>query len=115
VGSGNKSTRNGTTTGTSHNANWTATIEVAENKRLLASEHRMCHCGDDEQERSYWMKEQGEDLGWNSGILKLSSLSRRLRSILFDDRKLRGISMPFYSSSLDRLSDISGELKGDVR
>jgi hypothetical protein len=96
-------------------ADWLAAIEVAENKRRLPSEHCMCHCGDEEQEHAYRMKEQGEDLGWHSGILKLSSLSRHLRSVLFDNRKIRGVSMPFYVSALDKLTDISDRLKEDVR
>jgi hypothetical protein len=96
-------------------ADWTAAIEVAENRRLLTSEHRMCHCEDQEQERAYGMKEQGEDLGWKSGVLKLSSLSRQLRSILFEHRKIRGVSMPFYASALDRLTAMSDKRTEDVR
>jgi hypothetical protein len=96
-------------------AEWTAVVEIAENKRLLTSEHRMCHCEDEEQERAYRMKKQGMDLGWHSGILKLSSLSRHLRSVLFEHRKIRGISLPFYISALDRLTDISNRLEEDVR
>jgi hypothetical protein len=96
-------------------ADWMVAIEVAENKRLLPSEHRMCDCGDEEQERAYRMREQGEDLSWHSGILKLSSLSRHLRSVLFDNRKIRGVSIPFYVSALDKLTDISDRLKEDVR
>jgi hypothetical protein len=96
-------------------ADWMAAIEVAENQRLLTSERRMCHCGDEAQERFYLMKEQGEDLCWNSGILKLSSLSQQLRSILFEHRKVRGVSLPFYLSALDRTTDMSDRLKEDVR
>jgi hypothetical protein len=96
-------------------ADWMAAIEVAENQRLLTNERRMCHCEDEEQERSYLMKERGEDLCWNSGILKLSSLSRQLRSILFEHRKIRGISMPFYLSALNRTIDMTDRLKEDVR
>lgn len=75
----------------------------------------MCDCGDEEQERAYQMKEQGEDLGWKSGVLKLSLLSRQLRSILFEHRRIRGISMPFYASALDRLTAMSDQRKEDVR
>lgn len=94
---------------------WVGALELAENKRLLRSEHSLCICGDGEQERWYQLKEQCKALLWHSGILKLSSLSRRLRAMLFASRQIRGISVPFCNSALDRLEDVSKRLKQDVR
>lgn len=90
-------------------------MEDMESRRLLDSEHRLCVCQDEMQEQYHALKATSKDLRFHSDILKLSSLSRYLRAVIFHSRKLQGISMPFYRSALDRCAAIRDVLKEDVR
>lgn len=94
---------------------WIGAMEAVENRRLLRSERKLCICEDEEEERYHRYKRSRHDLPFHSGVLKVSSLSHRFRNIIFESRKLRGISMPFYRSSLDRCADIREGLKQDIR
>lgn len=96
-------------------ADWIGAMEAVENKRLLGSERRMCICRDEEEERYYELKETRRDIRFHSDILKLSSLSHYLRNSIFESRKARGISMPFYRSALDRCEGIRDDLREGVR
>jgi hypothetical protein len=94
---------------------WIGAMEAVENPRLLRSERKMCICEDEEEERYHRYRRSLHDLPFHSGVLKVSSLSRRFRNIIFESRHLRGISMPFYRSSLDRCANIRDSLKRDIR
>jgi hypothetical protein len=88
--------------------------EETDNRRLLPSEHKLCVCSDAAQERYYHMKTKQQDLRFHSDTLKLSSLSRQLRMIIFDSRKIKGLSVPFYRSALNRLMDMPEDRRNDV-
>lgn len=88
--------------------------EGLENRRCLRSEHKLCQCQDEEQERYFAMKDTQHDFRFHSDALSLSCSSRQLRAIIFDARRIQGISVPFYRSALDKVLAMPEKRKEDV-